>query len=119
MVNDQARAHAFYTEKLGFVTKNDFPMGEYRWLTVVSPAAPDEVELALEPTGYPFAVTFQRELYEHGIPITAFEVDDIQADFVRLGALGVAFRGEPVPMGAVTGVMLEDTCGNLLLLYQH
>src|SRR4051812_29746799 len=92
MVNDQAKAHDFYTRVMGFVTKIDQPLGEYRWLTVVSEAVPDGPELLLEPIGVEFAGTFQKALWEAGIPATAFGVDDIHAEYARMQALGVVFR---------------------------
>ena len=118
MVDEQDKALKFYTEKLGFVKMADIPMGEFRWLTVVSPDGPEGVELVLEPTAFPPAKIFQKALFEAGIPITAFSTGDIQADFKRLRERGVVFRGEPVNMGPVTLVMFEDTCGNLIHLAQ-
>jgi catechol 2,3-dioxygenase-like lactoylglutathione lyase family enzyme len=118
LVNDQTQALRFYTDVLGFRVKTDLPVGEFRWLTVVSPEGPDDVELVLEPIGYPFARTYQRELYDAGIPCTAFFVDDIQAEFARLKQLGVEFRGEPTAMGPVTIALFDDTCGNLIQIYQ-
>ena len=55
LVDDQAKALRFYTDVLGFVKKNDVPMGEHRWLTVVSPEQSDGVELLLEPDAHPAA----------------------------------------------------------------
>jgi catechol 2,3-dioxygenase-like lactoylglutathione lyase family enzyme len=118
MVDDQANALKFYTEVLGFVKKHDIPVGEFRWLTVVSPEGPDDIELTLEPNANPAAKTFQKALHEQGIPLTAFAVDDIQKEYARMKELGVAFRSEPRPMGPVTIVLFDDTCGNLIQLYQ-
>jgi glyoxylase I family protein len=118
MVDDQTRALAFYTGVLGFKKKNEFPVGEYRWITVVSAEAPDDVELSLEPNANPAAKTFQRAMFDQGIPLAAFEVADIAAEFARLKALGVAFTREPTRMGPVTIALLSDTCGNLIQLYQ-
>jgi len=117
-VDDQEKALAFYTRVLGFVKKTDIPAGKYRWLTVVSPEAPDEVELVLEPNGNPASQVYQKALFDQGIPLTAFQVDDIQAEYQRMKALGVVFRGEPAAVGPVTIVLFEDTCGNLIQLYQ-
>ena len=117
-VADQAHALEFYTATLGFVKKTDIPMGEFRWLTVVSPEAPDGTELLLEPNANPAAQEFQRAMYEQGIPMTAFEVDDIRAEYERLTGSGVVFRGEPTAAGPATAAMFEDTCGNLIQLYQ-
>ncbi|OJH33833.1 VOC family protein [Cystobacter ferrugineus] len=119
LVDDQAKALSFYTEKLGFVKKQDIPMGPVRWLTVVSPSEPEGVQLLLEPMGHAFAATYQKELYAAGIPLTAFFVDDLPSEYARLKALGVVFRGEPKTIpGGPTIAVLEDTCGNLLQLVQ-
>lgn len=122
MVDDQVKALAFYTDVLGFVVKNDIPMGEARWLTVVSPSAPDGVELRLEPVANPAlngaASAFQRALFAAGIPATAFAVDDIHREYERLQRLGVVFTGEPAEMGPVTTAVLDNTCGNLIPLIQ-
>jgi catechol 2,3-dioxygenase-like lactoylglutathione lyase family enzyme len=115
-VDDQAKALAFYTDVLGFVTKNDVPMGEHRWLTVVSPEAPDGVELVLEPDEHPAAKPFKAALVTDGIPYTSFAVDDVHAEFDRLTGLGVTFTQEPAQMGPVTTAVFDDTCGNLIQL---
>ena len=93
-------------------------MGQYRWLTVTSPEGAEGVELVLEPMGFPPAQTFQKALFEAGIPATAFLTNDINSEFSRLKERGVKFRGEPKMMGPVTGVAFEDTCGNLIHLVQ-
>jgi len=118
MVDDQEKALKFYTEKVGFIKKNDMPVGEYRWLTVTSPDGPEGVELVLEPLGFPPAREFQKALYSAGIPMTAFLTNDIQAEYQRLRERGVIFRSEPQAMGAITSVLFEDTCGNLINLVQ-
>lgn len=118
MVDNQEKALRFYTEKLGFVKMADIPMGEYRWLTIVSPDGPEGVELVLEPAAFPPARVYQKALYDAGIPITAFTTDDIHREFETLKDRGVVFRGEPVDAGPVILVMLEDTCGNLVQLAQ-
>jgi catechol 2,3-dioxygenase-like lactoylglutathione lyase family enzyme len=117
-VQNQESALLFYTNKLGFVKKMDIPMGAYRWLTVTSPEGVEGVELVLEPLGFPPAVVYQKALFEAGIPATAFITNNIQAEFQRLKALGVTFRGEPKSMGPITAVLFEDTCGNLINLVQ-
>jgi catechol 2,3-dioxygenase-like lactoylglutathione lyase family enzyme len=114
LVDDQEKALRFYTDVLGFVVKNDIPMGEHRWLTVVSPQAPDGVELVLEPDGHPAARPFKAALVADGIPFTAFAVDDVHAETARLKAAGVAFTQEPLQLGPVTTAVLDDTCGNLI-----
>jgi catechol 2,3-dioxygenase-like lactoylglutathione lyase family enzyme len=118
MVDDQAKAEKFYTEVCGFEKKHDIPVGEYRWLTVVSPEGRDDLELSLEPNANPAGKTFQKALFKQGIPITAFEVRDIDAEFTRLKALGVVFTQEPTRMGPVSIAVCADTCGNLIQLYQ-
>lgn len=114
LVDDQAKALAFYTEVLGFQKRNDVPLGEHRWLTVVSPADPEGPELLLEPDGHPAAKPFKDALVEDGIPFTSFAVDDVKAEFDRLRALGVLFTQEPMDAGPVTVAVLDDTCGNLI-----
>jgi predicted enzyme related to lactoylglutathione lyase len=118
MVEDQGRALAFYTQVLGFTKKREFPVGEYRWITVVSPEGPDDVELSLEPNANPAGKAFQRAMFEQGIPVAAFEVADIAAEFARLKTAGVAFTAEPARMGPVTIAIFSDTCGNLIQIYQ-
>lgn len=113
-VDDQAKALAFYTDVLGFVKKNDVPTGEFRWLTVVSPEAPDGPELLLEPDNHPAARPFKEALVADGIPFTSFAVDDARAEFDRLSGLGVRFTQEPLQVGPVTTAVLDDTCGNLI-----
>ena len=118
-VDDQGRAERFYTEVLGFVKKHDVPLGgENRWLTVVSPQAPDGTELLLEPSGHPAVKPFRDALFADGIPFTSFAVDDIAAEHRRLVGLGVRFTQEPTNMGPVTTAVLDDTCGNLIQISQ-
>ena len=119
MVDDQDKALRFYTEVLGFVKSKDIPLGEFRWLTVVSPEGHADIELVLEPVGYPAARTYQSALFEAGIPLTAFAVDDIQGEYDRMMKLGVVFRTAPTQMGPVTVAVFEDTCGNLIQLYEE
>jgi catechol 2,3-dioxygenase-like lactoylglutathione lyase family enzyme len=114
LVDDQSKALAFYTDKLGFVKKTDEPAGEFRWLTVVGPDEPDGPELLLEPDGHPAAKPFKEALVSDGIPYTSFAVDDAQAEFDRLKELGVRFTQEPLTMGPMTTAVLDDTCGNLI-----
>jgi catechol 2,3-dioxygenase-like lactoylglutathione lyase family enzyme len=114
MVDDQAKALAFYTDVLGFEKKTDVPLGEHRWLTVVSPAARDGVELVLEPDEHPAAKPFKAALVEDGIPFTAFAVEDVEREYERLQGLGVRFTQPPTAMGPVTTAVLDDTCGNLI-----
>ena len=117
-VDDQDKALKFYTEVLGFVKKQDFPVGEFKWLTVVSPEGPDDIELLLEPNDNPAAKTYQEAVFEQGIPLTAFAVDNIQKEYERMKQLGVVFTTEPTKAGPVTQAVFDDTCGNLIQLYQ-
>jgi len=114
LVDDQAKALAFYTDVLGFRVKHDIPLGEHRWLTVVSPDEPDGVELVLEPDEHPAVGPFKTALVEDGIPFTSFTVEDVQREHDRLAALGVRFTQPPTSMGPVTTAVLDDTCGNLI-----
>jgi catechol 2,3-dioxygenase-like lactoylglutathione lyase family enzyme len=118
MVDDQTKALRFYTEVLGFKKGKEFPAGEYRWITVVSPDGPPDVELSLEPNVNPAAKTFQKAMFDQGIPLAAFEVRDMRAEFERLTSLGVAFTREPAPAGPVITATFSDTCGNLIMIYQ-
>ncbi len=114
LVDDQDKALRFYTEVLGFVKTTEIPLGEARWLTVVSPEETEGTELLLEPDGHRAAKSFKQALVEDGIPFTSFAVDDIDLEFERLRGLGVRFTQEPVAMGAVTTAVFDDTCGNLI-----
>ncbi len=118
LVDDQAKAQRFYTEVLGFTTKLDFPVGEYRWITVISPEGPDDLQLALEPNANPAAKTFQEAMFAQRIPVAAFEVRDLPAEFERLKKRGVTFVQEPMSAGPVKIAIFADTCGNLIQLYQ-
>lgn len=118
-VDDQAKAFRFYTEILGFQKKKDIPMGEHRWLTLVSPEDPDGVELVLEPDEHPAVKPFKSALVEDGIPFTAFAVRDIAAECERLESLGVRFTQPPVDYGSETAAVFDDTCGNLIQIYQE
>jgi catechol 2,3-dioxygenase-like lactoylglutathione lyase family enzyme len=113
-VDDQETALQFYTEVLGFVKKHDVPLGEHRWLTVVSPRDPDGTELVLEPGSHPAVKPFKEALAADGIPYTQFAVDDVKTEYDRLRGLGVHFTQEPAQMGPVTTAVLDDTCGNLI-----
>ena len=117
MVDNQDKALKFYTEVFGFVKKHEIPVGEYRWLTVVSPEGRDDLELSLEPNANPAGKTFQEAIFKQGIPATAFEVDDIEAECRRLKDKDVVFTQEPTRMGPVTIAICSDTCGNLIQLY--
>jgi catechol 2,3-dioxygenase-like lactoylglutathione lyase family enzyme len=119
LVDEQAKALAFYTDMLGFVVKDDVSLGEYSWLTVVSPDDPDGTELLLEPDAHPAAKPFKAALVSDGIPYTSFAIDDVVAEHARLERLGVRFTQEPVEMGPVTTAVLDDTCGNLIQLVQR
>jgi glyoxylase I family protein len=118
MVDDQAKAEAFYTNVLGFIKKHDFPIGAHRWLTVVSPEGPDNIEVTLESNSNPAARIYQAAMLAQGIPLAAFEVSDIAADYERLKNLGVEFVRVPTNAGPVIMAIFADTCGNLIQLYQ-
>ncbi|WP_124727976.1 VOC family protein [Staphylospora marina] len=118
-VDDQEKALRFYTEKLGFVKKNDVQAGEYRWLTVVSPEDPDGPELLLEPNRHPAAQEYQKKIQADGIPAMMFSVADVHAEYERLKQLGVRFTMEPTNVAGATIAVLDDTCGNLIQIAQH
>jgi len=118
-VDDQDKALAFYTAKLGFRKMADIAMGPYRWLTVVSPEGVHGVELQLESTvGFEAARLFQKTLYESRRPCTAFVTEDVEAEAQALRDRGVLVRGQPETMGPIKAVMFEDGCGNLIHLVQ-
>jgi len=119
LVDDQAAALNFYRDVLGFVPKQDIPLGEYRWLTVASPSDIDGVELLLEPDAHPAAKTFKTALMADGIPCTTFGVDDVQAEHERLSKAGVRFVQPPTNCGPVTSAVFDDTCGNLIQIAQR
>jgi catechol 2,3-dioxygenase-like lactoylglutathione lyase family enzyme len=120
IVQDQAHALAFYRDTLGFVVKEDFPAGGARWITLASPQAPDGARISLEPAGFAWAQAYQKALKENGVPLTAFEVDDIDAECHRLAAAGVTFKGPPSAGDAAMPRMatFDDTCGNWIMVYQ-
>lgn len=118
-VNDQEKALRFYTDVLGFRKKQDFPVGGARWITVVSPEGPDDLELVLEPNGHPAASAYQSALMKDGIPCTALESGDIQTEVKRLKEKGVVFTIEPTNAGTVIIAIFADTCGNLIQIYQQ
>ena len=118
-VEDQDRALTFYSEKLGFVKKHDVPAGEFRWITLVSPEVQEGTELLLEPNNHPAAKEYQKKLFEDGIPVTMFGVDDINKEYERLLQLGVKFTMKPTKMGDVTVAVFDDTCGNLIQIAQQ
>ncbi len=117
-VNDQDEALRFYTETLGFVKKHDLPVGEFKWLTFVSPDEPDGTELLLEPNENPVAREFQKGIFDQGIPAASFGVMDIRAEYEKLKSLGVAFTMEPTELPNVTIAVFDDTCGNLIQIMQ-
>lgn len=117
-VDDQSKALDFYTRVLGFKVKNDVPLGEYRWLTVVSPENPDGTELLLEPSGHPAVKPYKAALVEDGIPATSFKVENIDSEYDRLLSLGVSFTQAPIDAGPVRMVVFDDTCGNLIQLIE-
>ncbi len=119
LVDDQEKALRFYTDVLGFEKKEDIPLGDARWLTVVSPQDRDGTELLLEPDGHPAAKPFKAAMVEDGIPFTSFGVEDVHAEFERMRNLGVQFTQEPLELGPVTTAVFDDTCGNLIQIAQR
>lgn len=119
VVDDQEKALRFYTDVLGFEKRTEVPMGEHRWLTVVSAADPDGVQLVLEPNAHPAVDPFRSALVADGIPWTSFAVSDVAAEFERLTGLGVEFTQPPVDHGPVVTAVLDDTCGNLIQIAQE
>lgn len=117
-VTDQQKALEFYTNILDFEKKVDMPLGEFRWLTVVSPEGPAEIEVLLEPMAFAPARVFQKALYDAGVPLTAFTVGDIEKEHERLTKLGVVFKEMPKQMGPVKIARFDDTCGNYIQLLQ-
>jgi predicted enzyme related to lactoylglutathione lyase len=117
-VDDQGKALRFYTDVLGFQKKREIPVGAYKWLTVVSADGHADVELSLEPNANPAAKTFQEAMFAQRIPLAAFEVSDLKAEYARLKSRGVVFTTEPTRSGPVAIAVLSDTCGNLIQLYQ-
>ncbi|WP_409260889.1 VOC family protein [Pseudomonas putida] len=118
LVDDQAKALAFYHYVLGFEPKHDVPMGQHRWLTLTSPNDPNGVELLLEPDAHPAAKTYKQALKQDGIPATSFGVRDIQSEYTRLCKAGVKFTKAPTDLGPVTVAVFDDTCGNLIQIAQ-
>ena len=119
-IDDYDKALKFYTDVMGFVKKHDIPLGEgARWITVVSPEEPNGTELLLEPNAsYPAMKALKESLVKDGMPFTAFLVNDVQQEYERMRELGVEFTMEPTNMGMTTAAVLDDTCGNLIQIYQ-
>jgi glyoxylase I family protein len=119
MVDNQDKALRFYTEVLGFAKGKDIDVGNgFRWITVFAADGHADVELGLEPNANPAGQTFQTALFQQNIPATAFEVDDLEAEYRRLKTLGVIFTRVPTQMGPVGIAVFADTCGNLIQIYQ-
>ncbi|USK47022.1 VOC family protein [Cytobacillus oceanisediminis] len=118
-VQDQDKALKFYTETLGFVKKHDIPVGEHRWIALVSPEYQEGTELLLEPNAHPAAKEYQKKIFAEGIPATMFGVADVHEEYNRLIKLGVKFTIEPTVMGDVTLAVFDDTCGNLIQIAQN
>ena len=118
-VEDQDKALKFYTEVLGFVKNKEIPLGQFKWLTVVSSEEPEGTELVLEPNSNPAAKAFQSALVKQGIPLTAFAVQDVQKEYERMKKLGVVFKTKPTQAGPTIIAVFDDTCGNLIQLYQE
>ncbi len=117
-VDDQDKALKFYTQVLGFIKKQDFPVGQFKWLTVVSPEQPEGPELLLEPSDNPATKTFKEAIYKQGIAAASFAVEDVHKEFDRMKKLGVEFSMEPTELGSATIAVFDDTCGNFIQIYQ-
>jgi catechol 2,3-dioxygenase-like lactoylglutathione lyase family enzyme len=119
-IDDYDKALKFYTEVMGFQLKRDIPLGEgARWITVVSPEEPNGTELLLEPNAsYPAMKALKESLVKDGIPFTAFQVNNVQEEYERMRERGVEFTMEPTNMGMTTAAIFDDTCGNLIEIYQ-
>ncbi len=117
-VDDQEKALRFYTDMLGFQKKHEIPVGEYKWLTVISPDGHPDVELSLEPNANPAARTFQEAMFAQKIPLAAFEVTDLNQEYKRLKSNGVLFTTAPTKSGPVSIAVFSDTCGNLIQIHQ-
>jgi catechol 2,3-dioxygenase-like lactoylglutathione lyase family enzyme len=117
-VSDQDRAQRFYTEVLGFETRQDVPVGEHRWITVGTPGGSGDTELLLEPGDNPIAQAYTSGLHAAGLPALVLSVTDLPAEHERMTALGVRFTQEPIEQGPVLTAILDDSVGNLLQLVQ-
>lgn len=118
LVHDQDHALRFYTKTLGFEKKIDLPVGEFRWLTVASPEEPEGAQLLLEPNANPTSKTYQSALFDAGIPLTAFAVEDVEREYLRLRELDVVFTAEPADVGGTKIAVFDDSCGNLIQIYE-
>lgn len=123
IVEDQKKALAFYRDVLGFVVKDNMPLdeGDLAWLTLAAPEQPDGARISLEPNGFPWVADYQRALKANNVPLTAFAVADVRAEYARLSNKGVAFRGEPRDGDAAMPTMatFDDTCGNWIMIYEE
>lgn len=117
-VDDQRKAHDFYTGVLGFRTKHDIPLGDDFWLTVVSPEDPEGPELLLEPATHPAVAPYRAALMADGIPLAQFRVADLASEYTRLESLGVVFTQPPTDIGTATIAVFDDTFGNLVQLIE-
>ncbi|MBT5860043.1 MAG: VOC family protein [Alphaproteobacteria bacterium] len=117
-VENQESALEFYTDVLGFAVKNDVPVGEHRWLTVVSKEDRAGTELLLEPSEHPAVKPYKGALVKDGIPAASFQVDDVDGEFKRLRDREVKFTLEPMDAGPVRMAIFDDTCGNLIQIVE-
>lgn len=118
-VDDQDKALSFYTGILGFIKKEEIPMGPVRWLTVVSPEEPEGTQLSLEPDGHPAVGPYKKALVEDGIPCICLSVEDVRKEHERMHQAGVRFTQQPTQMGPVMTAVFDDTCGNLIMIASH
>ncbi len=84
----------------------------------MSPDDQNGTELTLEPNENPAAKTFQKAIFEQGIPATMFSVTDIQTEYDQLKGKGINFTGEPINIGPAVIAIFDDTCGNLIQIIQ-
>lgn len=117
-VNNQELAFDFYTTKLGFLKKHDIPVGEFRWLTLISPEGSDEIELLLEPNANEASKIYQKAIYDQGIPAASFLVENIQEEYEKLSKQGVTFSTSPADMGDSKIAVFDDTCGNFIQIVE-
>ena len=117
-VDDQEKALRFYTEVLGFVKKNDFSQGPYRWLTVASAEEPEGTELQLALNNNAADKAYQEAKFQQSQPAALFFTDDLQADYERMKRAGAEFTMPPTDVTASKIAMVKDTCGNLVQLTQ-
>lgn len=114
-VNDPIHAFQFYTKVLGFKEKMYVP--EMFLAIVVSSDQPNGTALLLEPRGNYGSREFFDGIYQAGLPVIVFGVDDVQQEYERLKGLGVNFTTKPKTNEWGTEAVFDDTCGNLIQIH--